>query len=141
MVRPAASPILTVVRVLVVDDSALVRQRLVEMLRDASLLDVEEASTTEEAERVLAHQRIDVLVLDMHIGPHSGLEFLAVAKRLLPHVAVLVLTNDPCEAHRRECLLRGADHFFDKAREFERAVEVVVKHAATRSELQVRPAG
>jgi DNA-binding NarL/FixJ family response regulator len=141
MVRRGGSPILRVVRVLVVDDSVLVRKRLVEMLRDACLLDVEEASTTEEAERVLAHKRIDVLVLDMHIGPHSGLEFLAVAKRLLPHVAILVLTNDPCEAHRRECLLRGADHFFDKAREFERAVDVVVTHAARRSQPPVPPSG
>lgn len=111
------------------------------MLRDSSLLDVEEASNTQDAERVLAHKRIDVLVLDMHIGPHSGLEFLTIAKRLLPHVAILVLTNDPCEAHRRECLLRGADHFFDKSREFQRAVELVVSHAAARPGSYARPPG
>jgi two-component system chemotaxis response regulator CheY len=117
---------------LVVDDSALVRKRLVEMLRDSRMLDVEEASSTDEAERVLSQRRIDVLVLDMHIGPNSGLEFLAIAKRLLPHVAILVLTNDAGDAHRRECMLRGADHFFDKSRDFAQAVEVIVAHAAAR---------
>ena len=111
------------------------------MLRDSSPLDVEEASNTEDAERLLAHRHVDVLVLDMHIGPHSGLEFLTVAKRLLPHVSILVLTNDPCEAHRRECLLRGADHFFDKSREFQRAVDVVVSHAAARPSTHARPPG
>lgn len=124
---------------LVVDDSALVRKRLVEMLRDSRLLDVEEASSTDEAERVLSERRIDILVLDMHIGPNSGLEFLAIAKRLLPHVAILVLTNDAGEAHRRECLLRGADHFFDKSRDFAQAVDVVVAHAAARPSARALP--
>lgn len=117
---------------MVVDDSTLVRKRLVEMLRDGCELDVEEASNTEDAQWVLAHVPVDVLVLDMHIGPDSGLDFITIAKRILPHAAVLVLTNDAGDAHRRECLARGADHFFDKSREFERAVSVVAALAAAR---------
>ena len=57
------------VRVLVVDDSSPIRKRLIEMLLDASELDVEEACDTVEALRVLERTPVDVVVLDMHIGP------------------------------------------------------------------------
>jgi DNA-binding NarL/FixJ family response regulator len=116
------------VRVLVVDDSNLIRKRLIEMLLDASELDVEEACDTAEALRILERTPVDVVVLDMHIGPNSSLDFIPVVKRHAPRVAVLVLTNDASDAHRRACLLRGADYFFDKSRQFENALEVVLAH-------------
>ncbi|HMJ14343.1 MAG TPA: response regulator [Polyangiaceae bacterium] len=119
-------------RVLVVDDSCLVRKRLVEMLRDSCVLEVHEACDTDQAERLLEDTRIDILVLDMHIGPNSGLDFMSVVKGRMPHVAVLILTNDAGDAHRRECLLRGADYFFDKSRQFELAVEIAIAHAVGR---------
>jgi DNA-binding NarL/FixJ family response regulator len=133
------------VRVLVVDDSTPVRKRLVEMLRDARALDrdaraldVDEARDTEEAERLLETRQIDVLVLDMHIGKNSALDFIGTVKKKMPEVAVIVLTNDASAAHRRECLLRGADHFFDKSRQFERAVEVAVAYAPSAAAAEPR---
>ncbi len=129
-------------RVLVVDDSALVRQRLLSWLRDVARIELGEAAPRELLER-LEVIATDLVLLDLHLGcavaagcnraggsAALGLELIARIKGKLPRALVVVLSNAASEPHRRECLRRGADYFFDKSFEFERALQLIASRAA-----------
>jgi DNA-binding NtrC family response regulator len=113
------------VRVLVVDDSAEVRSRLLELLKSLYGIDAAEAGGADEALELLARSPADVVVLDLHLGERNGLDLITQVSARLPRTFVVVLTNDPSQALWRESLKRGASFFFDKSRDYERAVDVV----------------
>jgi len=116
--------------VLVVDDSPSIRARLVAMIGAAPHVDVREAGEAGGALAVIASTTVDVVVLDLHLPSTSGLDLLTRIKAIDPAITVVVLTNEVSEPYRRECLLRGADHFFDKSRHFTCAAEAVLASAA-----------
>lgn len=130
----AGSCIVSRVRVLVVDDSSVVRARLVAMIREVrGVVVVDEARDAREALEVSRANPPDLVVLDIHMPGASGTAILPLLKALPTAPLVAVLTNDPHEAHRRECLLGGADFFFDKAKEFERVLEVIAEPESARA--------
>lgn len=118
---------LKLVRVLVVDDSAAVRRRLHELLSDLSgVEEVSEAGDAAAALALLRSKPIDLLVLDIFLGAESGLDLLPTLRAEHSEILIIVLTNSSTDAHRGECLRRGAHFFFDKSHELERAIAVVV---------------
>ncbi len=112
-------------RLLIVDPSEPLRARIREIFEEARAgMDIREAAR-------LGPELADVAGIDallLEVRQPEGLEVLARARARLPDALLVVLTNEANEYHRRECLARGADHFFDKSREFERAVRVVLEH-------------
>ena len=83
----------------------------------------------------------DLVLLDLHLGRATGrntagssaalgFELIDRIKASLPRALVVVLSNAASEPHRRECLRRGADYFFDKSLEFERAIQLIASRAA-----------
>jgi DNA-binding NarL/FixJ family response regulator len=122
------------VKVLVVDDSDALRARLTEMLREVCGDDgVREAAGADEGLVLVGEMSPDVVVLDLHMPGKNGLSILAKLKAAACPPLVIVLTNDPSEAHRRESMSQGADHFFDKSKDFGRVVDVVVDLERTRA--------
>lgn len=109
------------------DDSPTIRSRILAMLREVPGLEASEAGGADEA---LGHVRAahwDVVVLDLHMPGRTGLEVLPELKAG-PHAPrVVVFTSHPTELHRKQCLAQGADDFLDKAREFSRLVDVIVR--------------
>jgi DNA-binding NarL/FixJ family response regulator len=61
----------------------------------------------------------------------TGLEILPIIKHFSPPPMVLVLTNYATSRHREACTKLGADYFFDKSTEFEKAIEVIENLANT----------
>jgi two-component system response regulator DevR len=122
------------VKVLVLDASAQIRARLLALLAEAGDFEVWEASEAEGALCVLEALEIDLIVLDVHLYTSAGLEVLRRIRQQAPRIVSIVLTNEANEHHRRECLVNGADFFFDKSRHFERVVTVVksVAHRLSR---------
>jgi len=112
---------------LVVDDSEVVRARLVALIGEAVPrgVDVHAADNVDAALAVLERVEATAIVLDFHLLGEDGLDVLARVRSRTPRTLLVVLTNDASEYHRRECVDRGADHFFDKSHDFERAIEVV----------------
>jgi DNA-binding NarL/FixJ family response regulator len=102
-------------KILVVDDSAMVRDRLVEIL---SLLEgveqVDTAARASEARDAILSARPDVVVLDIHMPGGSGMEVLEALRADDRRIMTLVLTNDPAPQWRAATLRAGADLFFDK---------------------------
>jgi two-component system chemotaxis response regulator CheB len=95
------------IRVLVVDDSAFVRQALTRMLRDTPDLEVvDTAADGQEAVAKTAALRPDVVTLDIQMPRMDGLEALERIMRATP-VPVLLLSSQTREG--AEVTLRGLE--------------------------------
>jgi DNA-binding NarL/FixJ family response regulator len=119
------------VNVLVVEDAAPIRARMVMLL--AEVPGVAAVIEAEDVAQATLHLRAcgpEILVLDLHLRHgESGLPFLRLARRERPRIVIIVVTNLPTDQHRRECLSSGADHFFDKSSQFDAVLDLVAMAA------------
>lgn len=107
-------------RVYVVEDSPIVRERLLEMLTEIEGVDVVgSADNAADAVTDILHLLPDVAVLDIKLKGGSGIAVLEQVHRQAPGVATIMLTNFASAEHRQRCLGAGANYFFDKTDEFE----------------------
>jgi DNA-binding NarL/FixJ family response regulator len=119
------------VKVLVIDDSVPVRKRVAAVLAEIPGVDaVLECGGSVDALELLREQSPEIIVLDLNLRGESGLAFMRRAKLGSVRPLLIVLTNESSERHRRECVARGADHFFDKSRDVDHLLGVVAKAAA-----------
>lgn len=114
------------IKVLIVDDSPIVRERLTEiLLNDHCIRVVGEAAGIGDARRLVQSERPDVITLDLALEGGSGIELLREIKQTGRDPSgpsapkVIVLTNHSSPAFREKCRQLGADAFFDKATQFE----------------------
>jgi DNA-binding NarL/FixJ family response regulator len=113
-------------KVLIADDSNLVRERLaalVSEVEDAEL--VSQAGNAREAIEAIQRLKPDVAILDIRMPGDSGLQVLEVVKTDKAAPVVIVLTAFPYPQYRRKCLEAGAEYFFDKSSEFDRVAKVL----------------
>jgi DNA-binding NarL/FixJ family response regulator len=114
----------------IVDDSPLVRARLIESLADIpNARVVGEAGALDEALEGVRAIRPRVLILDVQLRTGSGLLLLKRmrAARAFRPETVIIVTNYPTEAYRQASEECGADHFFDKTSEFDRVREILIQ--------------
>lgn len=128
--RPAeaSSP----VRILLVEDSAVIRRRLRDLVEGIDgLVLASEAETLGEARRSVAKDDIDVVILDLQLPDGNGLDLFA---ELESHgrPLVIVLTNHSEPTFRARALREGAAFFFDKSIDLDRLVQVLTDLAAGR---------
>lgn len=113
-------------KVFVVEDSALVRERLVELIREVEGVEVVgEAGSFDAAVAGILATEPDVAILDIALSPGSGIEVLARVKERLPALKGIVLTNYDTPQHVRASAEAGAEYFLDKAVDFERIGEIL----------------
>ena len=114
-------------QVVIVDDSVVIRQRLVSLLEETHGVDVAGVATDGfEGLETVQKLHPDVVILDIRMPGMGGIEFLEALQgdnELSP--TVIVLTNFPYPAYRKRCQELGAEYFFDKSTEFAAAVEVL----------------
>lgn len=113
--------------VLVVDDSAMFRQRLSCLLHEINLRPVFHAGDYEEAAIRLLKTKIDLVLLDINLPGKNGIELLKMITKNYPCTKVLMVSNHAHDHYKQVCLLLGADHFFDKSLDFERITGIVKK--------------
>ena len=113
-------------RVLVVEDSALIRERLVDLIQSYPGVRVTaEADAENTALAVLHEQTFDAAVIDLQLRQGSGFGVLRALRQLSPQPLTIVLTNSSMRAVRDRCLALGAHFFFDKSNEFHRVAEAL----------------
>ena len=116
----------TTTRVFVVEDSELIRERLLSMLAGVSSVEVVgHAETASDAIAGILAARPDVVVLDIKLRAGSGIEVLRTIKPRVGEAAVVMLTNYATEVCRAKCLEAGAEYFLDKSNEFERLCPII----------------
>jgi DNA-binding NarL/FixJ family response regulator len=112
--------------VFIVDDSPVVRDRLVAMIAELPNVEVVgQADIAFEAIHSIRQLRPSVVVLDISMPGGSGMYVLESIKKDRPGPLVIMLTNFAHDQYRQKCLQLGADYFFDKSTEFERVTEVL----------------
>jgi len=113
-------------RVLIVDDSEVLVQRLTARLAEVAELEiVGHASTVPDAVREIHRAKPDVVILDIRLPGGSGLDVLEGMKKDQWQPIVIVLSNYSDRQYRRKCLQSGARFFFDKSAEFHKVAEVL----------------
>jgi len=113
-------------RVFIVDDSDLLRQRLGAMLSQMQGIEVVgEARDALEATKLILNLKPDVVILDIRMPAGSGIDVLENIKRVRPAPKVIMLTNYPYPQYRKKAEDAGAEFFFDKATEFDKVAEAV----------------
>ncbi len=118
-------------KLFVADDSSLVRERIVRMISGIqNAVVVGQAADGAETLRLIQDLQPDLVILDLKMPKASGLEILPQIKSLTSSPLVMILTNYGTNSHRTACEKLGADYFFDKSREFDKAIEVIESLAA-----------
>lgn len=117
--------------VYIVDDSATIRHRLVEML---GLMEqvrvVGEAAAAPQAVVDILALRPDSVLLDLDLKGTSGMQVLHAIHGQAPAIVFVVLTNHSEPQYRRACAQAGAAYFLDKSTEFDRVKHVIAEIAA-----------
>jgi DNA-binding NarL/FixJ family response regulator len=120
-------------RVFIVEDSAPIRSRLVELLGEIEgVCVVGEAETPGDAVTGIQQTKPHCVVLDYQLIGGTGVDVLRAVHPTSPEIAFVVLTNHPNAQYRRVCMEAGADWFLDKSTEFGKIKEVVTECILTR---------
>lgn len=116
--------------VVIVDDSILVRERLVNMLSAIPTLKVVgEAGNSFQALSVVEKEKPHAVVIDIKMPGESGVDVVRKIKEKNPMVIAIILTNYPFSQYREKCFENGADYFFDKSEEYAKVAEVLEEKA------------
>lgn len=108
-------------RVLIVEDSRVMSQRLVDLLGEMKKIQVVGTSeTSPEAIRAVKRLKPDVLILDIRLKEGSGFEVLEEIKSNRLDTAVIVYTNYPYSQYRDKCRQLGVRHFLKKENGYEK---------------------
>jgi two-component system invasion response regulator UvrY len=105
------------IRVLIVDDHAILRAGVREMLADEpDLKVVGEAGSAEEALQLLrdGETGVDVVVLDITLPGQSGIELLKQLRTERPELAILVLSMHPERSFAVRLMRAGANGYVPK---------------------------
>ena len=115
------------VRVLLVEDSPIVAERVKESIREIPGICVVDTLDRESAAvDTLARGGIDVVILDLHLNRGTGFGVLRALPRLeRPRPVIIIFTSYDLPEYRRQAMALGADHFLDKAQDFERIPQLL----------------
>jgi len=124
-------------RILLVEDSPLLRGRLENMLSQHAAFKVTGLAAAEaEAIEKLDTVPYDAIVVDVELRPGSGIGVIRQARARNKdkekdkdgshHVWIIVLTNYDLPTVRERCMQAGADHFLDKMREIDQLIPILL---------------
>ena len=115
-------------RIYIVDDSVKLRKTLCELLSDVDNVQViGQAGDAGEALDDIRILKPDTVLLDIRLPGKNGIQLLGEIKELQPDITVVIMTNYDYPQYRQQSIRAGADHFFNKTREFENIIEVLKK--------------
>src|SRR5215471_143088 len=121
-------------RILIVDDDKLVRWTLTQKCTEFGYFSLE-ASSGEEALRVLQSEPVDAILLDVHLPDLSGIEVLDKLKQAGETRSVIMMTADPQLDDVKAALRLGAYDFVSKPINFDE-LTVTLQNALDAGELR-----
>lgn len=119
------------IRILIADDHAIVREGLKQILAGREDLGVAgEASSFDEVLTKTREASFDVVVLDLALGDRSGLELLKHLKAEHPGLPILILSMHAEEQYAARLLKAGAAGYLTKGSAPKQLIEAVLRVAA-----------
>ncbi|PJF35150.1 MAG: hypothetical protein CUN49_12010 [Candidatus Thermofonsia Clade 1 bacterium] len=118
-------------RILIVEDNAVFRETVRELLRDMGYK-VRGARSYSKAVKRLTHHQFDVVLSDMDIGDGSGFDVLELTRRTHPEACVVLMSGDSDPETVQAALASGAARFLPKPfslPELRQAIEAALNEA------------
>jgi two-component system invasion response regulator UvrY len=120
-----------VLKILVADDHAIVRQGVKQILADShDIVVCDEASNGEEALNKALHNDYDVVLLDISMPDKSGLEVLRELVRQRPELPILILTMHSEQDYAMRVLRQGASGYITKQSAPEELMTAILRVAS-----------
>jgi len=106
--------------ILIVDDSILIVERLLDFIGSIENIDeIKHADTYEKAELLFRQCKPDIVLLDIQLPDASGINLLNKIKSYHREVIVMMFSNHASSYYKSVCMELGADYFFDKSKDFD----------------------
>lgn len=116
------------IRVLIADDHAVVREGLRQIItKQADMVVADEAATGADVLNKVGEASYDVVLLDLSMPGRSGLEILGDIKRVHPETRVLILSVHAENLYAVRALKAGASGYLSKESAPEQLVEAIRK--------------
>jgi DNA-binding NarL/FixJ family response regulator len=113
-------------RVLLVEDSKVLTERLAEAIRQIPEVELIGTADTEAAAVASAKRdSVDVIILDLHLKQGTGFGVMRALATTQLKPRIIVLTNYDLPEYKNAAIALGATHFLDKARDYGRLPEVL----------------
>lgn len=128
-IMPAPNPL----RLLIIDDHAVVREGLEAMLGvDPAFVGIATAASTEEALPMCEDFKPDVILLDLRMPESDGFNALEIIHQRWPSIRVLVLSAGATAAEVKLAMRNGASGYLSKSAD--RATLTAAIHSVARGE-------
>ncbi len=124
---------MTDMKVIIADDSKLIRDRIAERVKQIDSVNVVAQTTNsfETIEEIKKHKP-DVLLLDIRMPEGSGINVLKYIQKNKTKIVTIVVTNYPIIQYKNKCFELGTDYFYSKATEFDEVFKLVEKLAKSK---------
>jgi DNA-binding NarL/FixJ family response regulator len=120
-----------VIRLVIADDHAIVREGLKRIVSEADGMQVEaEAGDGNEVMNVVREREFDVLVLDLSMPGRSGMELIKLVKAEKPKLRILVLSMHQETQYAVRAIKSGASGYLTKESAPGQLVQAIRKIAA-----------
>ncbi|HSH73371.1 MAG TPA: response regulator [Methylophilaceae bacterium] len=121
-------------RILLVEDSSLIRDAVVETLSDNPAIQFDGFATTQDDAIALLEERpFDLLLVDIELAKGNGFEVLKAVNSegfSHPRPVCIMFTNHAYNYYRTQAKALGVEHFFDKSMDFDLTIETIEAVAA-----------
>ena len=120
LVHRMAKPGRLKINLLIVDNSPLIIERLLGILKEVKTVEnFFAAYNYTGAVAVLVEKQIDVVLLDIQLPEKNGIDLLKHIVLHYPATRVVILSNLVSENYQRLCKKIGAVHYMDKSKDFD----------------------
>jgi DNA-binding NarL/FixJ family response regulator len=127
------------IRIVIADDHELIREGIKKIIRSSrDMRIVGEAADIEGTIRLAEEHAPDILILDINLPGHDGLEGLEQVRRRFPGMSILILSMYPEERFAIRALKTGAAGYITKAMAAEELVKAIRKVMAGGSYISPR---
>jgi len=114
------------IRVAICDDHQIVRAGFKQLLSDTSDIEVvAEAANGKEALEIARGKACDVLLLDIGMPDHNGVDTLRTIKQGQPELPILILSGYPAQQYAVNLLKMGANGYLSKECEIEELIKAI----------------
>lgn len=115
-------------KLLLVEPSTLLRERLAEMLASLHGVEIVETAAVENARRAMRGMQAKIVVMNAPKPDENGLDALARLRSECPSACLIVVSSYSPEAYRKRWLQAGADHFYDLTAQTDLLLSTVTRY-------------